>query len=115
MLSSERVHQPVKHQMRSLTHVPAIFKLPEILREMLPANVNVGAVDRPLEHRPVALNRIYASAVGTGVFVMTVVHRDVAETMLADAAIAVGFVGIDRGAGAHVPELSRAAPYGWRS
>ena len=56
------MHQPIEHQVRNLTHVPAILELAEILREMLPADMNVSAVDAPLQLRPEALNRVDASA-----------------------------------------------------
>jgi hypothetical protein len=48
LLARKRKHQAVKHQVRHLTHVPAILKLPQILRKMLPTDVNVGAVDPAL-------------------------------------------------------------------
>ena len=43
-LPRERSHQALEHQMRNVTHVPAIAKLAQIFRKMLPADVNVGAL-----------------------------------------------------------------------
>ena len=75
--SAERNHHPVKHQVRNLTHVPAILKLPQILRKVLPADMNVRAVDPALQLRPEAFNGVHASAVARGVLARAVVDFDV--------------------------------------
>lgn len=53
------MHQPVKHQVRNRTRVPAILKLSKILREMLLAEVNVRTADAVLQHRPEAFNGVH--------------------------------------------------------
>ena len=103
------MHQAIKHQVRHRPHVPAILKLPEILRKMLPADMNVGAVDRALQVRPEALDCIDASAVAlAGIFLFAVVHGQVPETMLVDALIGVGFVGAESAHAAKPKRTKRA-------
>src|SRR5205085_10999084 len=82
-LAHERVKQAVKHQVRYGAHIPAILKLAKILREMLPANVNVRPVDAPLQDRPEALNRIDRRASWADIFARRVIDAIMAETALA--------------------------------
>lgn len=54
-LARNRKHQAIDHQMRHMTHVVAILKLPQILRKKLPADMDMRAVDPELKLRPEAL------------------------------------------------------------
>ena len=54
-LTCEGIHQPVKHQVRNVPHVPAILKLAQILRQVLLAHVNVRTADAALQDVPEAL------------------------------------------------------------
>lgn len=56
------MQEPVEHQVRHLTHVPAILKLPKILRKMLSADVNVSAADPALELSPEAFDALDVAA-----------------------------------------------------
>ena len=86
-LANERNHQTVKHQMGNMTHIIAIFKLSEIFPEMLPADMNVGAIDRTLQLRPKAFNGVYASALRRRILSKLVIDLDVAVTRLVDVMI----------------------------
>ena len=45
-----------------MTHVPAILELAEILPKVLLTDVDVGAVDAALQHRPEALNPVHCAS-----------------------------------------------------
>jgi hypothetical protein len=62
------VQQSIKHQVRQLTHVPTILKLPKILRETLRADVNVRPIDAALEHPLETFNTVNGCAVLADVF-----------------------------------------------
>lgn len=77
LLPRKGIKQSVQHQVRHLTHVPTILKLAQILRKMLPADVNVGSVDPALELSSEAFQSIDASAARLGILAPRVVHGDV--------------------------------------
>lgn len=81
--SCERMHQPVKHQMRNRPHVLAILELPEILRKVLRADVNVRAVNAPLQHRPKAFQMVHSRASRADIFTNRMVHFLVTVAALA--------------------------------
>lgn len=64
-------------------HVPAILKLPQILRKMLPADMNVSAIDPALQLRPEALQGVDPAPGFGGVLAAIVVHFEVAIAGLA--------------------------------
>ena len=68
--------------MRNRPHVPAILKLPEILREMLLADVNMRPVDAALEHGPEALNPVQGLPVRADIFLPLVPHKRVLIAVL---------------------------------
>ena len=61
-LARERNHQAVQHQVRRLAHVPAILKLPKILRKMLLADMDMRPVNPALNRCPKAFNGVDAGA-----------------------------------------------------
>lgn len=95
LLALKRDHQAIKHQMRQMTHVVTILKLPEILRKVLRTNVNARAVDPPFELRPVAFDGGGSSAVVRGVLARVVLNGHVIEAKIIKAAIRTKFIGRD--------------------
>lgn len=85
--------------MRNVTHVVAILKLAQILRKMLATDMDMGAVDRSLQLRPKAFERVDASTGLSRILTAIMVHLDVAIAALVDVLIPAHFVGADRRAG----------------
>lgn len=85
-----------------MTHVPAILELPEILREMLRADMDMRAVDPPLERRPEAFDPVHCATVGADVFLGIMGDGLMPEATRAEAGIAAKRVRVDRGAGEDV-------------
>lgn len=77
-----------------MTRIPAELELAEVLRKMLPADVNMSATDRSLEHGPKAFNGIGVN-LATRIFVHGVVHSLVPVAQSADADIAAPLNGTD--------------------
>lgn len=85
--------------MRSVTHIVAILKLPQILLKMLPADMNVRSVNPALQLRPEAFDGIDASALLSRVLPLAVVYADMAITRLVDILVAAKFICVERRAG----------------
>lgn len=85
--------------MRNMTHVPPILELAEVLSKVLPADMNVRAVDPALKLRPKAFDAVDASTGFRGVDARFVIHRDMAIAVHPKVFIATELVGVDRGAG----------------
>ena len=98
LLARKGVHQPIKHQMGSVTHVVAILKLPKILPKMLPADMDMRSANPALQLRPEAFHGVDASAQRGRIFANLVVDLHVAVARLVDILVAAKFVSVDRGA-----------------
>ena len=85
-----------------MTHVVTILKLPQILRKMARADMDVRPVDPALELRPEAFDGVHAAAVRRGVLARIVAHGDMVEAKSIETAIAAKFVRGDRRAGQHM-------------
>ena len=66
------MHHPVQHQVRNLTHVPAILELAQILRKVLRTDVNVRSANAALQHVPEALDVVHRGTVGADIFLLAV-------------------------------------------
>ena len=54
-----KAHQePCEHRLGGVAQVPAVLELAEVLRKVFPTDMNMGASDRALEHRPEAFDGI---------------------------------------------------------
>ena len=82
--------------------IVAKLKLRQILRKMLPADMDMRAVDPALERRPKAFKAVHGRAAGADVFARAVVDRHVAMAAQPKAAVALEFVGMDLPAGKDV-------------
>lgn len=81
--------------MRNLTTIVTKLKLPQILREVLPTDMNVSAVNPALQLRPEAFKAVDAFAAGGGVFASGVIDGDVTIAGLRNVLIAAKFIGAD--------------------
>ncbi len=54
----ETQQKPSKHCIRPLPHIPAVFKLREILGQVLLGNVDMRSTDAAPKHAPEAFERI---------------------------------------------------------
>src|ERR1043165_9728528 len=90
------MHQTIQHQMRNVTHVPAILKLAEILRKMLPADMDMRSGNPALEVRPEAFDGVHASAGLRGIFAARMVDGDVDVAAMRKVIVPSKFVGVDR-------------------
>jgi hypothetical protein len=88
--------------MRNVTHVPAILKLTQILRKMLPADMDMRAVDAALESGPEAFESVDTGAAEAGILAALVAHGDVPEAVEADILVTAELVCVDRGSGQDV-------------
>jgi hypothetical protein len=78
-----------------MTHVVAILKLAQILPQMMATDMNVSAVNGPLQLRPEALDSVDASALRGRILSKLVVDLHMAITGFVDIVIAAKFIGIE--------------------
>jgi hypothetical protein len=88
--------------MRSVTHIIAILKLPQILRKMLRADMDMCAVNPALQLRPKAFDGIDASTARLRVFFGGMIDRYVPIAVQLQIFVTAKFVSMDRGAGQDV-------------
>mgnify|MGYP001097635410 CR=1 FL=1 len=81
--------------MGNVTHVVAILKLPQILRKMLPADMDVRSADPALERRPEAFNGVHASAARRGINLGAMIHFDMVEPIVGKVLITAELIGVD--------------------
>ena len=79
--------------MRNMTHVVTILKLAQILRQMLPADMDMRSIDPALKLRPEAFDGIDAAAVGRRVLALVMADGDVIEAEHIETTIAAKFIG----------------------
>ena len=101
-LARKRKHHPIKHHVRKVTHVVTILKLRQILRKMLPADMDMRAVDPALERRPEALEAVDGRAAGADILTRAVVHRQMSVPAQPQPVVALEFIGMDMPARQHV-------------
>jgi len=100
--------------MRHRPHVPAILKLPQILRKMLPADMDMCAVDPALKLRPKALQGVdHATGFG-GVLGRDCGSHQVAIAGLVDVLVPAHFVRADRRAGQDIGDDQARMASLWR-
>ena len=88
--------------MRNMTHIVAILKLPQILRKMLPADMDMSAVNPALQLRPEAFDGVDASAARLCIFFGSVIDCYVPITVKRQILVTAKFVGVDSRAGQDV-------------
>ena len=81
------------------THVPAILKLRQILRQMLHADMDMRSVNPALHLRPEAFDGVRRSALEADIFVGRVIDRHVTMPARVKAKVGAQFVGMDSAAG----------------
>ena len=86
----------MEHHLRLLPQVPAELKLAEVARKMLPANMDMGTANRPLDDAPEALDGIRVSAAAHPFFA-GVVATDMGVAGFHDTAVSGPFVRRDHG------------------
>ena len=84
------------------THIPAILKLRQILRQMLRADMDMRPIDPAFHSGPEPFDSIGRSAVEADIFVRAVVDRHMPVTTIGQAKVGAQFIGVDRAAGDHV-------------
>src|SRR4051812_37431397 len=82
--------------MRNRPHVPAILKLPQILREMLRADVNVRPANAALQEVPEALKVVHMRSVSADILLRTVVAGHVPIAAQRNALVGGPLVGMQR-------------------
>lgn len=78
-----------------MTHVVAVLKLAQILRKMLPRDVNMRSANRPLDHRPEAFKAI-GVRIAANIFLCGVINRAVNVPLLIKTFVRAVFICADK-------------------
>ena len=87
--------------MRRLSHVPAILKLPKILRKMLLADMDMCAIDPALNRRPKAFNGVDARASWRDILLSRMIYCFVIIAVRLNRLVSGMLISVDDRVGAH--------------